>query len=202
MGPVIPLLLGAGGLLANSLSSGGRQKSDDRQSPLTPAEIGYSLRGKPQLDAEQLRSVEVIDYVVKRVKLPRSLQERRTALKLALLVNAWEESRLRPNAVAQTDREESVGLFQINRRGALGKSFTRAQLVDPVFNSRVIMGEVIRQAEVLSAAETVGDMIELVCVHVERPADRFRVGRQRRAWGRYWLGRQVVDGPAESALKR
>lgn len=185
--PLVPLAVGAGGRLLGSLLSGGKKPSSPAPAP---------TRKRLQLDAEQLRMVQLIDDIVRRVQLPRALSDRRTALRIAMLVNAYEESRLRPGAYNGAG-EQSVGLFQINRQGPLGRPYTRDQLADPTNNIRVILGEAIRRADELAKAQTVGEMVELFAIHVERPADRFRRGRERKAFGRSWLGAAVMDAPAQ-----
>ena len=51
----------------------------------------------------------------------------------AAVANAWAESRFDPNAHNQRG-EDSVGLFQMNRKGGLGSGYSVEQLKDPAFN--------------------------------------------------------------------
>ena len=70
----------------------------------------------PTWDAEQRASIQAIAAEVRRARLPPSLAANRSALVLALVANAYAESRLRPRARNRTGSEDSVGLFQANRQ--------------------------------------------------------------------------------------
>ncbi|MGO7968629.1 hypothetical protein ACC720_35020 [Rhizobium ruizarguesonis] len=55
------------------------------------------------------------------------------------VANASAESSLRPAEINKTQKEESVGLFQLNRIGGQGEGFPIEELQDPEFNTRRIL---------------------------------------------------------------
>lgn len=147
-------------------------------------------RGGARPTPDQVAAIEVIAKEFKRASLPAELAGARVALTMAAVVNAYAESRWNP-AARNTRGEDSVGLFQANRQGGLGTPFTVAQLQDPAFNTRVIIAEVRRRAGDLAPAAQRGSLADLVAaftVHIERPADRVRVGRERAQIAREWFG--------------
>lgn len=91
----------------------------------------------------------------------------------AAVVNAYAESRLRPDA-ASPPPEDSVGLFQLNAAaGAAGQGMTREQRADPVQNcQRIILiykgsaGAALRSA--LMAGTTRATLTTLWARDIER----------------------------------
>lgn len=154
--------------------------------------------GPPSFDGEQLGNIRVIADEVAGAPLPQALAASRPALTVAMVVNAWHESRLRAGATNLVGRDSSYGLFQVNRQGALGRPYSPEQLLHPRFNTRVILTEVwTRRAELETVARsgTVAHLVAAFTAHVERPADRFRRGQERSSTARAWYG-AAVDRPA------
>jgi hypothetical protein len=92
----------------------------------------------------------------------------------AAIVNAYHESRLKPDAVG--DGGHSVGLFQLHDRGG-GKGMSVAERTDPVLNTRRIIEEVqskwgnaMREAYD-NGIRSVSHFAALFSRDVERPAD-------------------------------
>lgn len=89
----------------------------------------------------------------------------------AAIANAIAESRLDPSAKAGGS-EQSWGLFQINQaRGALGAGRSKEQLLDPLFNIKLIIKEAERCAAFGAATDLFSAVMNFV-VFVERPADK------------------------------
>jgi hypothetical protein len=93
----------------------------------------------------------------------------------AAMINAYHESRLNPLAKAGAAGEDSVGLFQLNARGA-GHGMATAARQDPVLNTQRII-EVVKgsQGRALLAAHAAGErsvaqFSRLFAQHVERCA--------------------------------
>lgn len=197
--PLIPLivsaapsLIKAGGQIAKQVKERDRASSRPGAPPASsPATSG---RGTPRpwptkptlpaMDDEQRQSMEVIASVARAAELPGMLGRTRPALTLALWVNAWHESRLRPGAAnpgTPGRPEDSVGLFQINR--AVHTQYTREQLVDPVTNTRALLGlvqaEQARFDDLLARGGTVADLTGGVTLWAERPADTMTRARER-----------------------
>ncbi len=135
------------------------------------------------LDSEQMKNAEIIEREFRAAGLSNSIIA-------AALVNAWEESNLR-NIPSHDKKEGSFGLFQCNTRGA-GKGYTREQLLDPVFNTRVILNrEVLRGAgKRLRAADKrgapVSELASIFCYDIERPAKR-ETSQYNRAFVAAWM---------------
>lgn len=97
----------------------------------------------------------------------------------AALVNAHAESGFDPNAVG--DKGNSVGLFQLNIKGA-GAGMTVEQRKDPVQNTKRII-EVYRkvQSRVDAGIGDIAKATELWCIHVEIPSNKYAKGLVRAA---------------------
>jgi len=164
-----------------------------------PSEVVVAS-GRPNWDAEQLASIRTIADQVKAAALPPALASSRDALTVAAVVNAWHESRLRPDATNLTGRDESYGLFQVNRQGALGRPHTARNLLQAEYNTRVILGEVwTRRREleaVLHRGGTVAGLTAAFTLHVERPAGRSSKALQRASTVRAWWGPRVFEARA------
>jgi hypothetical protein len=88
----------------------------------------------------------------------------------AAVINAFDESRLNPNIRNITDKEDSVGLFQMNRKGGLGSGYSVEQLQDPNFNIDIAI-QAAKKSKSFSKAGTVGEAIEAFVRDIERPAN-------------------------------
>lgn len=126
--------------------------------------------GLPKLDQEQLGSMAVIAREVKRASLSPALSASRPALIMALWVNAWHESRLRPGATNDKG-EASVGLFQINQRAHRGHVRRDLQRAD--YNTRVILDLIQRRAvrfgEILDQGASIATLTAAITLWIERP---------------------------------
>lgn len=165
-------------------------------------------RGGVVVSWEQLRAAGVIVRECARYPWPSHLRPGIGALTIAALTNAWAESRWDPTVQsgfrdAAGRREDSWGLFQLNRAGGVGTGFSVASLQDPHINTQLILGEVVRQDAATGAIHraltgTVGDVVATFCAEVERPADRHREGERRRQLAATMWGADLVRYPALS----
>lgn len=163
-------------------------------------------RGGVVVSWAQLQAAGVIVQECARYPWPSHLRPGIGALTIAALTNAWAESRWNP--VVQSGyrdrtgaREDSWGLFQLNRRGGVGAGVAVAALQDPRTNTRLILNEVVRQDAATGAFHralrgSVGDVVVVFCVEVERPADRFAEGERRRQLAAMMWGADLVRVPA------
>lgn len=114
--------------------------------------------------------------------LSPALAASRPALTLALVANAYAESRLRPRA-QNRNGEDSIGLFQANRDGGLGRGHSREALMDPRYNTRVVLAETVRLGDrfdaLLRAGATIPQLTAGFTLWVERPADPERRAIER-----------------------
>lgn len=178
------------GLNPKSVGAGANSTRNTTASTPAPATSPRPRTSTGPTEAQKAM-VAVIAREFAAAQLPASLQSARKALTVAALVNAYAESRWDARARNLTPREDSVGLFQANRRGGLGQGFTVAQLQDPTTNTRLVIREVRARAAQLAPAAQRGSLADLVAaftVHVERPAQSELRGRERAAIARSWLG--------------
>lgn len=162
------------------------------------------------LNWEQIDAARVIVEELYKRPLASVLDRARStgALSLALLTNAYAESRLHADIQSgyvdprTGEREDSWGLFQLNRRGGVGRGWTAAQLIDPRLNTQLILAEMVRQDAatglITATAErgTVGDLVAIFAAEVERPANRHEKGRERAQLARELWGPSLIDRPA------
>jgi hypothetical protein len=101
----------------------------------------------------------------------------------AAVANAIAESSLDAGQITRSSREESVGLFQINRFGPPGSNFTIAALQDPGRNISVIIGKIGKGSVFrdFSAAQTLADAVGIFVDKVEIPANRAKEKANRLA---------------------
>jgi hypothetical protein len=88
----------------------------------------------------------------------------------AAVVNAYAESSLNPSEQNKTAKEDSIGLFQMNRKGGLGQGYTEEQLKDPNFNIDLAIQQA-KKSQAFSKAGTVSEAIAAFVRDVERPAN-------------------------------
>jgi uncharacterized protein (TIGR02594 family) len=86
------------------------------------------------------------------------------------LANAIAESGLDANSRRRTGREDSVGLFQLNRMGGLGTGHDAEELMDPDNNINIIIDVARRESEFRDAS-TLEAAISAFVHKIERPAD-------------------------------
>lgn len=89
----------------------------------------------------------------------------------AALANAIRESGLNPNAVNSTSKEESVGLFQLNRKGGLGEGRSVEELKDPEKNIAITI-EAAKNSTNFKNATTLQQAISAFVKDVERPSNQ------------------------------
>jgi hypothetical protein len=138
------------------------------------------------LTAEQMEMVDVIDREFSKAGLPPEFAA-------AAVVNSWYESKLNPTIrsgyVSDAGvREDSVGLFQLNIKGAGAGMILpdgTDQRKDPVLNTKRIIKEVNSHwGEKMRQAYASGDRkVSTYSYHfahdIERPADRVGQGNKR-----------------------
>lgn len=89
----------------------------------------------------------------------------------AAIANAIAESSLRPTASNITAKEESYGLFQMNRKGGLGSDYTPEQLKDPEFNIQLAIAAA-KKSKSFTQATTVQEATKAFVTDIERPKDQ------------------------------
>ena len=89
----------------------------------------------------------------------------------AALANAYAESSFNPSAANITDKEESYGLFQMNRKGGLGQGYTPEQLKDPETNIAIAIRESKKSKNFLQSTNVEG-AVKAFVEDVERPKDK------------------------------
>ena len=90
------------------------------------------------------------------------------------VANADAESSLDPlkrGPKPPTVKEDSVGLFQLNRQGGLGTGCSVADLQDPNFNIDRVIKQLNRTARSFAAATTIEEAVRIFVEELERPAD-------------------------------
>lgn len=144
------------------------------------------LTGSIDLDAEQRRNVEVISDEFARAGL--------ADWTVAAVANAYAESALRAGA-RSLPPEDSVGLFQLNARGA-GSGMSTAQRQDPRQNTKRIIDEAHARVIASASPRTEGDAVDWFATHVERCALCFAGGPallERRAYANRLFGSGTTD---------
>jgi hypothetical protein len=143
--------------------------------------MGLREQIRKPLTAEQMEMVDVIDREFSKAGLPPEFAA-------AAVVNSWYESRLNPTIKSAYPGEDSVGLFQLNIRGA-GAGMVLPdgtdERKDPVLNTKRIIKEVNSHwGEKMRQAYASGDRkVSTYSYHfahdIERPADRVGQGNKR-----------------------
>jgi len=198
--PVAQLVASATPAVVEAVRKGVERK---RGSSTSSTRSSSSTSSRPHFTPEQKEQLRTIAHTIASAPLPQTLAKSRNALTVAAWVNAWHESRLDPSA-HNTRGEDSVGLFQINRQGALGRRYSVAQLMDPGFNTRVILSEVwTRQTDldrIVRHGGTVADLTAAFTEHVERPANAQAESRRRSDSVYRWWGPKVGSARAYGFL--
>lgn len=89
----------------------------------------------------------------------------------AAVANAIAESGLNPNARNNNGKEDSVGLFQMNRVNGLGKGYSVEELKDPNTNIDLAIAAA-KKSENFKSASTINDAVAAFVKDVERPANQ------------------------------
>jgi hypothetical protein len=95
------------------------------------------------------------------------------------VANARAESSLNPNAFNGRGGEESVGLFQMNRKGGLGKGHSIENLKDPNYNIDLAIAAA-KKAPRFQAAKTAEEATKAFMLEVERPKDQSASAQAKR----------------------
>lgn len=98
----------------------------------------------------------------------------------AAVANAIAESKLDPNAQRTTNKEDSVGLFQMNRKGGLGAGYSVDQLKDPNLNIDLAIAAAKKSRDFVNATN-IQDAVAAFVKDVERPADKIGAINKRTA---------------------
>jgi hypothetical protein len=89
----------------------------------------------------------------------------------AAVANAIAESGLNPSARNNNGKEDSVGLFQMNRKGGLGAGHSVEDLMDPNYNIDLAIAAA-KKSKAFMAATSVDDAVAAFVKDVERPANQ------------------------------
>jgi hypothetical protein len=121
------------------------------------------------------------------------------------IVTAWYESRFNPTVSNTKSPDDSWGLFQLNRKGGLGRGVSPATLLNPVENSRILANEIKRRISLFSTLikreaalqpTLVGDWINIFTTKIQLPASPMLSGQARAK-----TGNQLFPGKAANALQ-
>lgn len=160
-------------------------RSPDRQLVARETMTQFGAKGMPKLSAEQARSAASIARVCNVLHIFEP--EKRRAICMALWVNAWHESRLRPGA-HNPKGEDSRGLFQINVRAH--PQWKNKRLYDAHVNTACILVLALKQRPFLEAVESgsLAQLVYAVCRYVERPKNAHEAALRRVETARRWYG--------------
>ncbi len=117
------------------------------------------------LTEKQIDTASIIEEDFNSLQIPKNI----TA---AAIVNAVSESNLSPKAVG--DHGNSVGLFQLNKKG-LGKKMTVEHRQDPHINSMVTGVQVLKTPKLLereAAGATIPELTAIFSDEIMRPKDK------------------------------
>ena len=90
---------------------------------------------------------------------------------ICAVANAMRESSLNPRARTITSKEDSVGLFQLNRTKGLGRGHDLEDLLNPEKNTDIIIAE-CKKFPQFGRATTLEDAISIFVRFIERPANQ------------------------------
>ena len=113
------------------------------------------------------------------------------------VANAMAESRLDPNA-HNTEGEDSVGLFQMNRKGGLGKGYSVEQLKDPNFNIDLAI-EAAKKSKRFKEAKTAEEATKAFMIDVERPKDQSASAQAKRVAFLNKTGEKIGEASSAAA---
>jgi Phage tail lysozyme len=127
-----------------------------------------------------------------------------TIQQAAALANAIAESGLNTKSRNfSPPKEDSVGLFQLNRIGGLGKENTVKELQDPATNIALIIKEV-NTLPSFKASNSLADAVSIFVHDVEKPADKTGETTKRLSialkllppsgGGQYQPSKRLIDG--------
>ena len=97
----------------------------------------------------------------------------------AAVVNAYAESKLRPQAKSPvTPKEESYGLFQMNTKGGLGQGHDPQKLMDPNYNITLAI-DAAKKSKMFVSSKSLDEAIKAFTIEVERPANMLSEAQKR-----------------------
>ena len=124
---------------------------------------------------------------------------RARSLTLVLYVNAWGESKWKPDA-KQPGGLGGRGLFQCDVIGGLGKvwmsqGFPESDLYNPTINTRLILWEAGRSKSFVESLTngTIGQAIHDFVYYVERPYDKPGDTAERQAFAKAFAKRDDIN---------
>lgn len=154
-----------------------RQFMDDPENPGGPKilKIEKETTGKSPTkigkDAEAMKQL-IYDKFIAAGFTPEQAQ--------GAIANAIAESGLNPMARSPvTEKEDSVGLFQLNRKGGVGTGHSVQDLQDPNKNIDLIIAAA-KKSPSFMAAKTADEATRTFMTTVERPADQSENAQQKR----------------------
>ena len=113
------------------------------------------------------------------------------------VANAMAESGLNPNA-HNSKGEDSVGLFQMNRKGGLGKGYSVEQLKDPNFNIDLAI-EAAKKSKRFKEAKTAEEATKAFMIDVERPKDQSASAQAKRVAFLNKTGEKIGEASSAAA---
>lgn len=168
---------------------------------------GYSLLAylKPGLSRSQLQMAALIEAAF----LAEGFSRACTA---AAIVNAFAESRLDPLAELKTIREDSAGLFMLNRMGGLGAGMPVGARYpagdsrkDPELNIARVISYIKNTSSVRSALSAAGadkaKIMQVWVYQIERPADKEKEYRKRLEYQQQLFPTGINGPPVNKEVK-
>lgn len=161
IGAPVAAALGGVSLITGLASMVGSRFVDNQSSNVQPQQD--TAGNKAASNASQQEMKAVIEEVF------RSKGFGENQIKAAQIVAA-AESGLNPSARNTSGGEDSVGLFQLNRKGGEGTPYTVQQLLDPKFNAGVAAGKMSgKQGDAFRNAKSVEEAVAALTRDFERP---------------------------------
>jgi hypothetical protein len=159
----------------NERDEGARRRgSYPAPTPTSPQKVPANANTSPTKlgkDAEAMKQL-IYDKFIAAGFTPEQAQ--------GAIANAIAESGLNPMARSPvTEKEDSVGLFQLNRKGGVGTGHSVQDLQDPNKNIDLIIAEA-KKSKSFMAANTADEATRTFMKTVERPADQSENAQQKR----------------------
>jgi hypothetical protein len=150
-----------------------RRASYPAPTPTSPQKVSETTNALPTKlgkDAEAMKQL-IYDKFIAAGFTPEQAQ--------GAIANAIEESKLDPNAYYKNEKEESVGLFQLNRKRGVGTGHSVEDLKDPNKNIDLIIAAA-KKSPSFMAAKTADEATRTFMTTVEKPADQSENAQQKR----------------------
>lgn len=133
-------LLGMTGLLTSMFEGSSKPATKQAEGPApsgTVAAPRMDFKGGPALSQQEIMKLIEFKFGAAGYKSPQIW---------AAIANAARESGIGQNNHTPNSHEDSWGLFQMNRKGGLGQGYSPEQLLDPGFNTTLLLNA-LKQAE-------------------------------------------------------